>query len=218
MDSDLQDPPESIPELISMWEKGNKVVYVIRDSNSNKLMHRLLSPIYYKLLRVLSFIPIPNNAGEFRIIDRVVVNFLNSLTEQTRFLRGLTIWPGFKSSELFIVRPKRLHGDTNYSLTSSLSVAIDGVVGFSNKPIRVVTFIGFLISFLSFVLIIFYLCLWLYMRELFAPGWISLFLGILLMGGLNLLAIGIIGEYVGRSYEELQNRPLYLTADEIGFD
>lgn len=217
MDADLQDPPEVIPQLLVKWKDDNKIVYVARASQSQSYLYKVLAKVFYRTLTRISAVPIPIDAGEFRLIDRDVVNFMNALQERSRFMRGLTVWPGFKSEKIHIVRAERLSGATNYNMTKSLSVAIDGFVSFSILPLRLATLLGLTTAALSIVLSFVYLGLWIFDRTLFGPGWMSLFLAVMFMGGLNLFCMGIVGEYVGRAFMELQGRPLYLVDYEIGF-
>jgi polyisoprenyl-phosphate glycosyltransferase len=218
MDADLQDPPEVIPQLLAKWDEHNKIVYVARASQSQSYLYKVLAKAFYRTLTRISAVPIPIDAGEFRLIDRDVVDFMNALQERSRFMRGLTVWPGFKSEKIHIVRAERLSGATNYNMKKSMAVAIDGFVSFSILPLRLATLLGLTTAALSIILSCLYIVLWIFDRSLFGPGWMSLFLAIMFMGGLNLFCMGIVGEYVGRAFMELQGRPLYLIDYEIGFD
>jgi dolichol-phosphate mannosyltransferase len=142
MDADLQDPPEVIPVFLEKWHQGNKVVYAQRPSQSASILYKVLARSFYKILAVISDVRIPIDAGEFRLLDRAVVDFLNSLNERSRFLRGLTVWPGFPSDKVEIVRGERLSGTTNYNLAKSFTVAMDGFVSFSIAPLRIATVLG----------------------------------------------------------------------------
>jgi len=209
MDADLQDPPELIPQFISKWEEGYSVIYASRLSQGNYI-YRLLSRIFYKAQSKLSNTHIAENAGEFRLIDRRVADFIKDLPERNRYLRGQTLWPGYKSCSIGIDRQKRLNGDTKYNFKKSFSVAIGGLISFSTKPLRVaVTFAIFLV-FIIFILIASYIVMRNISPNQFSPGWLSLLIAILGVGAMNLFILGIIGEYVGQLFEQAQGRPRYI--------
>lgn len=217
MDADLQDPPEVIPRLLELWEAGNEIVYVERQSASNYLLYRLFSAVYYRLLRTLSSVKIPIDAGEFRLLDRKVIDFLQRLTEHTRYLRGLSVWPGLRQAGVRIDRPARLQGKTNYNFRRSLVVAIDGMVSFSVVPLRLATILGSVVAALSFLAGLTYGVLKILYSTEFGSGWTSLIVSIFFIGGVQLMFLGILGEYVGRIFLEVQNRPVYLVDYELGF-
>jgi dolichol-phosphate mannosyltransferase len=216
MDADLQDPPEAIPELVAHWEAGSRLVYVERESSANYLLYRTLAKAFYWILGSISSIHIPRDAGEFRLIDRAVIDFMNGLKERSRFMRGLTVWPGFSTARIRVQRAPRLRGQTNYNLRRSLLVAVDGFVSFSVVPLRVATVLGLVVGLLSMLLAAIYVGVWIFDRQIFGVGWMSLFLAIMFMGSLNLLCVGIVGEYVGRVFLEVQGRPLYCVDYEVG--
>ncbi|MBF0560658.1 MAG: glycosyltransferase family 2 protein [Alphaproteobacteria bacterium] len=217
MDADLQDPPEVIPQLINQWVAGNKLVYVERGSFSNSFIYRKCAKLFYWSLSRVTSIRIPVDAGEFRLLDRKLIDFMNGLTEQSRFIRGLTVWPGFKSAKVTIERAPRLQGATNYNWNRSALVAIDGFVSFSVAPLRIATLLGILGTLLTCLMTIGYVIAWLFVPGIFGVGWLSLFVAVVAIGSLNLFCLGVIGEYVGRIFVEAQNRPLYLVDHEIGF-
>jgi glycosyltransferase involved in cell wall biosynthesis len=218
MDADLQDPPEALPRLIELWLQGNQVVYVERESGSSYLGYRTLSFLFYRLMNKLSSVSIPVDAGEFRLLDRKVVEFMKRLTERSRYLRGLTVWPGFQTAHIRIERPPRLQGATNYNLRRSLLVAIDGIVGFSIVPLRLVTILGALITAASFLAGLGYIVVKIVYPGVLGAGWTSLFVSIFFMGGVQLMILGVLGEYIGRIFIEVQNRPVYWVDYDIGFD
>lgn len=218
MDADLQDPPEAIPSLLEKWREGYKLVYVQRASQSNSYLYKFLAKSFYRILAAISDIKIPIDTGEFRLIDQTLVSYMNSLTERSRFIRGHTVWPGYPSVKVQIERGERLSGATNYNLAKSFAVAIDGFVSFSIVPLRLATFLGFTGALLAICLSIVYLILWIVDRSLFGAGWMSLFLAIAFMGSLNLICIGIVGEYVGRVFMEQQKRPVFMVDYELGFE
>jgi len=217
MDADLQDPPESIPLLIERWREGYEVVYVQRASGSDYALYGLLSFFFYRFLRKLSSVEIPVDAGEFRLLDRKVVTYLQKLTEHTRYLRGLTILPGFRQIGIQLKRADRLEGKTNYNFKRSLLVALDGILSFSTLPLRMATFLGFGMTFVSLVVAATYVVWRLFDPRIFGPGWPSIFVSIFLIAGIQLIVLGILGEYVARIFIEVQNRPVYWVEYELGF-
>ena len=217
MDADLQDPPEAIPAMLELWREGNEVVYAQRDSTSNYALYRLYAKIYYQLLKWLASVDIPMAAGEFRLLDLKVVRFLQQVTERTRFLRGLTVWPGFRQASIKIERPDRAQGQTNYNFRRSFLVAIDGIVSFTIAPLRWAMFVGALVATLSLLAGCGYAVAKLAGAD-FQGGWTTLAVGLTFLGGVQLMVMGIIGEYVGRIFLEVQNRPVYWVDFEVGFE
>jgi glycosyltransferase involved in cell wall biosynthesis len=217
MDADLQDPPEVIPRLLQLWEAGNEVVYVERRSASDYAAYRLFSGIFYRLLQRLASVDIPLDAGEFRLLDRKVIDFLRRLTEHTRYMRGLTVWPGLRRASVRIERAPRSQGRTNYSFGRSLLVAVDGMVSFSVVPLRLATIIGSFVAAGSLLLGLIYAVLKIFHSTAFGTGWTSLIVSIFFLAGVQLIFLGIVGEYVGRVFLEVQNRPVYLVDYELGF-
>jgi polyisoprenyl-phosphate glycosyltransferase len=217
MDADLQDPPESVPLLIERWREGYEIVYVQRASASDYALYRLLSFLFYRLLRKLGSIEIPLDAGEFRLLDRKVVRYLQKLTEHTRYLRGLTMLPGFRQLGVQIRRAERLRGTTNYNFKRSFLVAVDGILSFSTLPLRVATLLGFAMTFASLTIATTYIIWRLFDPAIFGPGWPSIFVSIFLLAGLQLIVLGILGEYIARIFIEVQNRPVYWVDYELGF-
>jgi len=217
MDADLQDPPEAIPLLIEEWRKGFKLVYVERRSVHTSAIYVAAAFIFYRLLRFVSDTPIPADAGEFRLLDRQLVNFIVALKEHTRFMRGLSVWPGFPASKIAIKREKRLRGETNYSFGRSMIVAIDGIISFSIKPLRAAAVLGFIMSGLSLLGMAFAVGMRLY-TQYWPSGATAVLSAVLLVGGVQFIFIGILGEYIGRIFVEVQRRPLYIVEYEVGFD
>jgi glycosyltransferase involved in cell wall biosynthesis len=217
MDADLQDPPESIPLLLDQWRQGNEIVYVQRPSESTYALYKLFSYVFYRLLRKVASVEIPVDAGEFRLLDRKVVRYLQNLTEHTRYLRGLTILPGFRQTGIQIQRAPRLQGQTNYNFKRSLLVAIDGILSFSIVPVRLATLLGCIMTASAFLVAIGYI-IWRFLDPtIFGAGWPSLFVAILLFAGIQLIVLGILGEYIARIFIEVQNRPVYWVDYELGF-
>jgi len=217
MDADLQDPPEALPQLIELWSQGYEVVYVQRESGKAYFGYQFLSFLFYRLLNKFSSVTIPVDAGEFRLMDRKVVEFLKRLTEHSRYMRGLSVWPGFRSTHIRVERPPRLQGRTNYNFKRSFLVAIDGLVGFSILPLRLVTLLGGIITVGSFLAGLGYLVARVAYPGVFGAGWTSLFVSLFFMGGVQLTILGVIGEYIGRIFIEVQNRPVYWVDYEVGF-
>ena len=216
MDADLQDPPEAIPQLLAEWRKGNKLVYVERKSSSSSLLYFVFAQIFYRTLKMISDTPIPMDAGEFRLMDRQLIDFMKGLREHSRFIRGLSVWPGFPASKIRIVRAARASGQTNYNFRRSLFVAIDGFISFSIKPLRMAVVLGIVMSMLSVLGILYAVILRLF-TPYWSPGWTLLFSAMLLISGMQFIFIGILGEYIGRIFTEVQGRPLYIVDYTLGF-
>jgi dolichol-phosphate mannosyltransferase len=218
MDADLQDPPEVIPEMIRLWHAGFEVVYGLRKKRLGESRFKLATAsLFYKALKRLAHIEIPQNVGDFRLLDRKVVDALKTLPERNRFVRGLVSWVGFRQTDLLYERDGRFAGETKYPFLKMLKFALDGITSFSATPLRLATWMGLLCSFASFLLI-----LWVIGAKLFTDrtvlGWASLMVVVLLIGGVQLLTIGILGEYIGRIFDEAKQRPLYLIREKIGFE
>jgi dolichol-phosphate mannosyltransferase len=218
MDADLQDPPESIPMLMQEWRRGNEVVYAQRPSSSNYAIYKVCSHIFYRLLRKIASVEIPLDAGEFRLLDRKVVLYLQRLSEHTRYLRGLTVLPGFRQASIKITRANRLQGQTNYNFRRSMRVAVDGILSFSILPLRLATLLGCVMTLTSFLVAVGYLIWRIVNPHIFGSGWPSIFISILMFSGIQLIVLGILGEYIARIFVEVQNRPVYWVDYELGFE
>lgn len=217
IDADLQDPPEVIDQMIDKWQKGAKIVYAKRNQREGEGWFKKTTALFfYRLINFLSDVTIPTDVGDFRLLDREVVNFLNQLPEKQRFLRGLVAWPGFPSDFVYFKRDKRFAGQTHYPFSKMLNFALEGIISFSVKPLRLAGYLGFFTAVVGFLGIVYALY-----RRLFLPhqywvtGWTALFVAVMFVGGIQLLTIGIIGEYVGKIYQQLQNRPLYIVKEKI---
>jgi dolichol-phosphate mannosyltransferase len=217
MDADLQDPPEVLPEMLSLWRAGNEIVYAQRDSASDYAMYKFYSRIYYRVLRKLASVEIPIGAGEFRVLDRKVIEFLRSLTEHSRYLRGLTVWPGLRQASIRFDRPPRTAGKTNYNFRKSLLNAVEGVVSFSVVPLRWVMIAGVFTAAMSGLAGVAFTIIKLSDWIDFSVGWTSLIVSLFFLSGVQLIVLGIVGEYVGRIFVEVQNRPLYWVDFSLGF-
>ncbi|HEY1753835.1 MAG TPA: glycosyltransferase family 2 protein [Bryobacteraceae bacterium] len=217
MDADLQDPPEILPEMIDRWRQGYEVIYVQRANASTSRSYRAFAFVFYRLLRSIASIEIPVDAGEFRFLDRKVVEYLKKLTEHTRYMRGLTMLPGFRQTSIRIQRSERLQGQTNYNFKRSVLVALDGILSFSTLPLRLGALLGFVITALGLVAGVVHLAWRLVDPAISGPGW-PILIAVLIVGGLQLLVMGIIGEYLARIFVEVQNRPVYWVDYKLGFD
>ena len=217
MDADLQDPPEVIPQLLAAWKDGNEIVYVQRASASTYRLYKFFSYGYYRMLRKIASVEIPVDAGEFRLLDRKVVEYLKRLTEHTRYLRGLTVLPGFRQKGIPIQRAGRLHGETNYNFKRSAMVAIDGILSFSTVPLRLATLAGAALTVAGFLLGAVFL-LWKLNRPEFSLGIAGLFVAMFFFSGFQLLILGVFGEYLAKIFVEVQNRPAYWIDYQLGFE
>jgi glycosyltransferase involved in cell wall biosynthesis len=217
IDADLQDPPELIPELHTRWLEGYDVAYAARASrSSDTLAKRTSASWFYRLYNHLTDIRIPNDAGDFRLLDRRVVEALRRLPERNRFMKGLYAWAGFRQIGVPYARQPRQAGATKWGYWKLWNFALDGITSFSSVPLRIWTYVGLMISVFAFTYAG-YLILRTLIMGVDVPGYASLMVSVLLIGGLNLFTLGIIGEYLGRMYTEVKSRPLYLVRDQIGF-
>jgi len=209
IDADLQDPPEVILEMIAAWKRGADVVYGVRASRDGETKFKLATAkFFYRLIGALSETKIPHDTGDFRLMDRKVVEAFKKMPERDRFIRGMISWIGFQQVPVFYDRDKRFAGETKYPLKKMLKFATDGVLSFSTKPLQIATLIGIIISALGFVGIIYALIARLFGSG-WVPGWTLLFIAVSFLGGVQLIFLGLIGEYIGRIYGESKKRPLY---------
>jgi dolichol-phosphate mannosyltransferase len=214
IDSDLQDPPEVIPELIAKWNEGYEVVYAQRAQRKGETFFKLFTAkLFYRLIRQLASIDIPEDTGDFRLIDRKVVLALRSLREHHRFMRGLSVWVGFRQTGIRYVRQERFAGETQYPLGRMLKFAADAITGFSYVPLQLATTLGFWVSALALLAIPVVAVLRAIFREEFFGGQATTLIAVLFLGGVQLIFLGILGEYLGRIYDEVKRRPLYLTVE-----
>ncbi|MEK6558187.1 MAG: glycosyltransferase family 2 protein [Candidatus Margulisiibacteriota bacterium] len=210
MDGDLQDPPEFIADLYRKMKEGYDVVYAVREKRKGENPFKLVTAsLYYKLLQKLIAIPIPADTGDFRLMTRRVADLLLALPESHRFIRGLVTWIGFKQTGLFYVRDRRYAGKTKFSITKMVRFALDGMTSFSTVPLKLASYVGFMMTILG----VFYAGYTLYVKYFTThtvQGWSSLMLVVLISAGAQLITLGIIGEYIGRIYDETKKRPLYV--------
>lgn len=219
MDSDLQDPPELIPELYAKYEEGFDVAYAQRRTRDGETpFKKLTAKLFYRLIRRMTTIDIPVDTGDFRLMSRRVVDDLKTLQEHSRFVRGLVTWVGYNQAPVFYDRKPRYGGETKYPFAKMLRFAIDGITGFSSEPLRFGSHAGLLFAMASLALMLGFTLYKLAGGQGLVPGWTSLIVALLFLGGVQLLAIGILGEYIGRIYEEVKRRPLYLVRDAVNLD
>jgi dolichol-phosphate mannosyltransferase len=216
LDADLQDPPELIPKMLDHWRAGCDVVYAVREHREGESRFKLTTARwFYKLFDKLTQVELQQNSGDFRLLDRAALNALLAMRERSRFLRGMTVWVGYRQAAVPYRRDPRFAGVTKYTLSKMLRFSLDAISSFSHRPLQLATLLGFLISTLAFIAIPVVIIL----RVLgsYLPGFGSITIAILLLGGIQLIALGIIGEYVGRIYDEVKGRPLYLVRSRLNF-
>ncbi len=220
MDADLQDPPEVIGEMITKWQDGSLIVYAQRaERGVDSVIKRWSANYFYKFINFLSDTPIPQEVGDFRLLDRQVVDYLNALPEHSRFYRGLVAWGGFPSTLIAFKRNARNSGSTHYTFSKMVNFALDGITSFSTKPLRMATLIGFWSAIIGFLGIV-YALVGRFLHPVFFPqewvtGWTGLFVAIMFLGGIQLITIGIIGEYIGKIYTQVQQRPRYIIKETV---
>ena len=214
LDGDLQDPPEMIGEFVTKWKEGFDVVYGIREKRDASLFLRIAYKLFYRIFSKLSYIKIPRDAGDFSLMDRKVVNILISMPERDMFIRGMRAWVGFKQIGVPYHRPERMFGVTTNSLLKNVRWAKKGIFSFSYEPLEMVFYLATIISFVTFVAIIIYFILYaLYPDQ--PKGISSIIVLILFFGSVQLLSISIIGEYLGRIFEEVKERPKFIVKDIV---
>lgn len=217
LDADLQDPPELLPQMIDKWREGYEVVVGIRkDRKSDSFFKRETAKLFYKLIGKMGEIPIPMNAGDFRLLDRKVVNALLQLPEKARFMKGIFAWLGFTQAFLYYSRPPRQAGKTKFKPWKLWNLALDGIISFSSIPLKIWTYLGLLVS-ISALFYMTFIILRTLIHGIDVPGYASLMVAILFFSGLNMIGLGILGEYVSRLFIEVKQRPLYLIRRKIGF-
>ncbi|MEM9284247.1 MAG: glycosyltransferase family 2 protein [Pseudomonadota bacterium] len=218
IDADLQDPPELIGDMLEKWREGADMVIAVRtDRGTDSWLKRVSSESFYRIAARLSETPLPFNAGDFRLMDRRVVEALKRLPERTRFMKGLFAWLGYRQAQVEYTRPERVSGTTKWSFWKLWNLALEGIVSFSTLPLRIWTYFGFGVAIVGalYALIVI-------LRTVFlgvdVPGYASLMVVLLFFSGLNMVGLGVLGEYVGRVFLETKERPVYLVREAIGFD
>lgn len=218
IDADLQDPPELLPEMIAKWREGYDVVYATRRNRQDEpLFKKITANIFYRLLDRISEISIPRNTGDFRLLDRSVVDAIKRMPERNRYMKGLFSWVGFKQTAIYFDRDPRIDGETSWNYLKLWRLAIDGITSFSAIPLKIWSYIGLFLSLAALIYAAF-----LFIRVLVdgvdVPGYASMMVVILFIGGIQLITLGVIGEYLGRIFTEVKGRPLYLVKETRGFE
>ncbi|MCC7130456.1 MAG: glycosyltransferase family 2 protein [Anaerolineae bacterium] len=214
IDSDLQDPPEVIPEMVAQWEEGYEVVYAIRTEREGETWFKLFTAsIFYRIIYRITDVDIPLDTGDFRLLDRKVVDVLNRMRERHRFLRGMSVWVGFRQTGVSYKRQARFAGETKYPLKKMVKFAGDAITGFSYFPLQLATYIGFISAGVSILAIPIVIILRLIGEQAFF-GQATTLIAVLFLGGVQLISLGILGEYIGRLYDEARGRPLYIVRDD----
>lgn len=218
IDADLQDPPEVIPQLVAKWRSGYDIVYAVREKRHGETVFKKWSAaMFYRTLRKITNVEIPVDTGDFRLMSRRAVEKLKTLRERHRFVRGMVSWIGFPQTGVTFVRQERFAGDTKYPLKKMLKFAFDGITSFSFMPLQMATYLGFTVSGISFLGILGVILLKILTNQTI-QGWSSMMAIMLFLGGVQLITIGIIGEYIGRIYDEVKQRPLYIVQDLVGVE
>jgi len=219
IDADLQDPPELILDMIAKWREGYEVVYAVRAGREGESWFKTLTAaLFYRLITRLTDVDIPVDAGDFRLMDRRVVEAVRSMPEHHRFVRGMVSWVGFRQTGVEYVRQERFAGETKYPLRKMMRFAWDGITGFSYVPLQLATFLGFVFAGLSLLAIPVVAFMRLFLEEQPLLGQATTLIVLLLVSGVQLISVGIIGEYLGRVYNEVRSRPLYIVREALGFE
>jgi glycosyltransferase involved in cell wall biosynthesis len=217
IDADLQDPPEVILEMVERWRVGVDVAYGARlDREGESSFKKVTAKVFYRLINSLSDVAIPLDAGDFRLMDREVVDAFLAMPERDRFVRGMVAWVGYRQEPVYYRRLARFAGETKYPLTKMLRLASDGILSFSSAPLRLAVHFGFVSACLAIVGIIYAIALRLF-TDRWVTGWTLLFIAMLFFGGVQMMFLGVMGEYVGRIYSEIKRRPLFLVKERLGF-
>jgi dolichol-phosphate mannosyltransferase len=219
IDADLQDPPELILQMIDLWREDYEVIYAVRTERKGETWFKeLTAKLFYRLIYRITDVDIPLDAGDFRLMDRKVVEAIKQMTERHRFIRGMTSWVGFRQTEVPYIREERFVGQTHYPLRKMLKFALDAITGFSYVPLQLATLLGFIIATLSIIGVLFVIYARLFVGTVPFYGQATTLVTVLLLGGIQLITLGIVGEYLGRIYDEVKGRPLYLIRQLSGFE
>ena len=219
IDADMQDPPELIPDMLKLWEEGNDVVYGKRKTREGESIFKLLTAkMFYKTLNALSDVEIPKDTGDFRLVDRKVVDEINLLPEHNKFLRGLFSWVGFEQKAFEYERKERFAGKTKYPIKKMLKLASDGIISFSTKPLKLVGGLGALSIFISFIILIYTILSFIFKWNNLTAGWTSIMITMTFLGGIILISLWMMGEYISRIYDESKNRPQFIIKKKINID
>ena len=219
MDADLQDPPELIPDMLKEWENGYEVIYGKRKKRDGESAFKLLTAkAFYSTINKLSDIDIPKNTGDFRLVDRKVVDVVNALPEHNKFLRGLFSWVGFNQYAYEYERKERFAGETKYPLKKMLKLASDGIISFSTKPLKIVGGFGIFSVILSILILVYSILSYIFKWNNLTAGWTSMMCTMTFLGGMILISLWMIGEYIARIYDEAKDRPQYIIKKTINID
>jgi len=219
IDADMQDPPEVIPDMLKLWEDGNEIVYGQRKSREGETYFKTFTAkAFYRVLKKLSDIDIPVDTGDFRLIDRKVIDSLCNLREHNKYIRGLVVWVGFKQYAYEYDRHERIAGETKYPFKKMLKLALDGIISFSTKPLKIIGGIGMLALFMAFITAIYAILSYVFGWNNLVPGWTSLMLTITVLSGIQFVSIWIMSEYIARIYDEVRNRPEYIIKEKVNMD
>ena len=218
IDADLQDPPELIPDMLKLWEQGNEVIYGKRKTREGESHFKLFTAkMFYKILNSLSDVEIPKDTGDFRLVDRKVVDTINKLPEHNKFLRGLFSWVGYNQKEFDYERQERFAGKTKYPLKKMLKLAADGIISFSTKPLKILGMLGIFCVIISVLLIMYALISYFFILNQLSAGWTSIMIAVTFFAGVQLISICILSEYIARIYDESRGRPEYIIKNKINF-
>lgn len=219
IDADLQDPPELIKDMLELWQQGYDVVYAKRKKRSGESFFKLLTAkLFYRFLDKMTDTRIPLDTGDFRLIDKKVADVLRKMPERNRFLRGMVSWVGFKQTPIEYEREERYAGETKYPLSKMIKFALDGIISFSAKPLKLAQLLGFASVILAIIVFIYSVIYRLSGGQNLVSGWTSIMTTVTFLGGVQLISIGILGEYIARMYDESKNRPLYIIEKEININ
>lgn len=216
IDADLQDPPHVIKDMIDKWYEGYDVVYGVRGNRKEGILLRSAYSVFYRMMRKVANIDVPLDAGDFSLMDRRVVNHINAMPEHNRFVRGLRGWVGFSQTGVEYERSARAAGEPKYDIKKLFKLAMDGIITFSSMPLRIAVWIGTFSAILGFLYLVYVVILALFYQET-PSGWASLVVLFLFIGGIQLLILGIIGEYIGRIFEEVKDRPIFVVSEKAGW-
>lgn len=211
IDADLQDPPELIPDMLKLWEQGNEVIYGKRQARKGESTFKLFTAkMFYKTLNALSDVEIPKDTGDFRLVDKQVIDVINNMPEHNKFLRGLFSWVGFKQTPFEYEREERFAGKTKYPFRKMVKLASDGLISFSAKPLKIVGGLGLIAILISVLILIYAIVSYIFSLNLLTPGWTSIMVTVTFFSGMQLLSVWIMSEYIARIYDETKQRPQYI--------
>jgi dolichol-phosphate mannosyltransferase len=218
MDGDLQDPPEVLPQFIAKWREGYEVVYAVRQKRKENIFKRFLYQAFYRILAKLSPFHIPLDSGDFGIVDRKIYSILNVFPERNKFVRGLRAWAGYRQIGIAYERAARSKGKPKFTFAKLVKLAYDGLISFSDVPLKLASWIGFLFVLVSVASIIILIVIKLYSDRISLQGWTSTIIIILFIGGLQLLLLGVLGEYISRIFDEVKQRPEFIVSKKVNLE